>query len=186
MTEEENATARITCSVGKSVVTLTVTDEYLIQDSEDKRHSCRTHWRLEQLSPLVDTVYARKPVFTDAVLTVALCLGFAISQFHSSMNVEAHVLGAGLFVSGLLLCAFGLVFLLFSFRVRHLTRIASFHRKDGKYAARLAQTESNKEELDAFIETFSKAVKAAYERAGDEFPRSHALRGNAYRAARES
>lgn len=103
MTNKDETKCFIKCSDGKRIVTLRITEEYLVQEWNCGSDVARRHWNLKNLSPMPDYSQGRGKDFTlYGIITIAV-LALSVCLFFSSLNRYVPLLSPFVGIAGLFL-----------------------------------------------------------------------------------
>ena len=148
----------IICSVdwseGKKSHKLTLTNEYLINEWNDRSESGIEHWHLEELSPMLNYTIGREKYFCAHLISSLIAFGLAICFFFSSLNSHIPLLSPFIALIGLWLLFKGI-------RRIKIHKWTIFCKHNGDSATYITHGGCKKEELDKFEKCFIEAVKRA-------------------------
>lgn len=144
----------INLSRGKHVFTITIDDQYLVEEWRHGVDAKRRHWYLKNLSPKIDYARGRERNCFSFWVATLIVLALAIALFFSSLNRHIPLLLP-------LIALIGLNLLYKAIRKSKVHRWTILRKNDGERATYITHGCCSEEDINRSTECFIFAVKKA-------------------------
>jgi len=157
----------INWSRGKHKFTITVDDQYLVEEWKHGVDAKRRHWYLKNLSPKIDYARGRERNWFSFWVATMIVLALAIALFFSSLNRHIPFLAP-------LIALIGFNLMYKAIRRSKVQMWTIIRKNDGGRATYITHGCCSEEDINRFTESFIYAVKkATQESIQNESQESH-------------
>ena len=144
----------INLSRGNHMFTITIDDQYLVEERKHGEYANRRHWYLKNLSPKIDYSRGRERNCLSSWVKTLIVLALAITLFFSSLNHHIPLLAP-------LIALIGFHFMCKAIRQSKVQTWTILRKNDGECAMYITHGCCSEEDINRFTECFVYAVKKA-------------------------
>ncbi|MHC4693247.1 MAG: hypothetical protein ACYS67_10945 [Planctomycetota bacterium] len=157
MAEKSEDKCIIKWSRGKHMFTITIDDQFLVEEWVHGVDTSRRHWHLKNLSSKIDYSQGREKDCSSFWVATMIILALAIVLFFSSLNRHIPLLAP-------LIALIGFILMYKAIRRSKIKKWTILRKNDGECATYITHGYCSEEEINRFTECLVDAVKKAKEK----------------------